>query len=292
MKKLLPFFLCLFLFCFSTAQEEQATQKTIQPTIMVIPFAKENQDMRTVLENNLNLRVGVTKVKEGFDNRGFSTVDFRAKLKQVNNDNAMEMANQSSIKQQVIELSGADMYVEVESAIKRTKTGNSVTVIMTAYDAFSGQSIANKVSTSPKFYTENFEKLTEKAVNAVIEDFLNVMQEKFTEIINNGRTLVVNIGFTENSEYDMDSEMGDEEELLSDIIERWIEANAYKNYYHLQGVTATKMMLDDVRIPLKDNNGRNYRASRFAGKLRNFLKKLGFDVTRDVQGTKIFITIN
>ncbi len=296
----MKFIYSLLLLSFSTlllAQKEaveasKAENPTIQPTIMVIPFARENQDMRNVLERNVHLRVATTKVKEGFDSRGFTTVDFRAKLKQLNNEKAMEIENQSSLKQEVIELSGADIYIETESSVNYSNSGNSVTVIVTAYDAFSGQSLSNKVGTSPKFYTKDFNKLTEKAVDGIIEDFLNVMQEKFNDIVENGRTVSINIGFSENSDYDMDSEFGEDEDLFSDVLEDWFGENAYKGYYHVQGVTATKMILDDVRIPLRDLKGRNYRASKFAAKIRKYLKSLELDCTRDVQGTKIFITIN
>jgi len=274
---------------FSQKMEKSAT---IQPTIMVIPFVKENQSLRTILERDGHLRVAVTKVKEGFDNRGFTTIDLRGKLKQLNNDKAMEMENQSSLKQEIIELSGADIYIETEAKINRSATGNSATVILTAFDAFSGQSLANKVSSSPKFKTDNFDKLIEKSVEKTIDEFLNTMQSKFDNMVENGRTVVVNITFGEDSDMDMDMDFGDDGDLFSDAMEIWFEENAYKGYYHLQGVTATKMILDDVRIPLRDAKGRNFRPTKFAAKLRKYLVAQELDVTRDVQGSKIFITIN
>lgn len=270
----------------------QSETRNIQPTIMVIPFAKESQDMRTVLENDLNLRVAVSKVKEGFDNRGFNTVDFRAKVKQLNNDKAMELENKSSLKQEIIELSGADIYIETEATVHRSDGGNSVTVIVTAYDAFSGFSLANKVKTSPKFFTENFEKLTEKACEGLVEEFLNTLQSKFDEIVQNGRIATLSITFAAGAAVDLDSEVGTPPELLSDKIENWLEKNAYKGYFHTSGVTATKMLVDELRVPFRDAEGNNYRVSKFAAEFRNFLKSLGLSSTRDIQGNKIFITIN
>lgn len=292
------FFLWAFLLVSSNTLSAQqagsdapAKTPTIQPTIMVIPFVREDQDMRTILENDLNLRVAISKMKEGFDNRGVSTVDFRAKLKQLNNDKAMELGNQSSLKQEIIELSGADIYVETEAKVVRSPTGNSVTVIATAYDAFSGFSLANKVGNSPKFYTENFEKLTEKAVEGFVEDFLNTMQMKFDDIAINGRVSTLNISFAEDASMDMDTEVGDNQDLLSDALENWLEQHAYNSKFHVQGVTATKMIVDELRLPLRDADGRNYRVSKFAAELRNYLKSLGLESTRDIQGSKIFITI-
>lgn len=268
-----------------------AERPTIQPTIMVIPFAKEEEQLRTALENDPALRVAVTKVKEGFDDRGYNTIDFRAKLNQLSNDRVMEMDNATSLKQEVIELSGADIYVEVEVQKTRTGTGNSATVIMTAYDAFSSQSFANKVASSPKFYTDDYSKLTERALGNTVEELLNTIQLKFDDIVENGRTITMSISFAVDADTDMDAEVGTAGDLLSDSIEDWLEDNAYGGYYHVQGVTATKLLVDAIKVPLKDENGRNFRASRFAGKFRNYLKTLGLEATRDVQGNRIFITI-
>ena len=287
------FSLCLTIISFGQV-EEPVEKLLVHPTIMVIPFAKENGQLRTVYEqdHNLHLRVAVTKVKEAFEHHYIPTVDFRAKLKQLSNDKSMQIGNQSSIKQQVIELSGSDIYVEVESSIIQDESGNSSTVTVTAYDAFSGQVLATDVGTTTRFYTYNFERLTEKAVNGFIKTFMYNIQDKFNQIVEQGRTVVVNIGFDENAELDMDTEM-ENGELFSDVLEKWFEENAYNNYFHIQGVTATKMILDEVRIPVVNpKNGRSYRVTQFAAKLRSFLRKQNLEVTRDVVGTNIYITIN
>jgi len=58
-------------------------------------------------------------------------------------------------------------------------------------------------------------------------------------------------------------------------------------------ITATQMIIDQLRIPAKDlETNKNYRPSKFASHLRKFLISQGFEVTRDIQGTKIFITIS
>lgn len=268
-------------------------QEVVTPTVMVIPFAKEGQQLRAVYESDemLNLRVAVTKAKEAFDKEGIQTIDFRAKIKQLQMDDNMMANNQSSIKQRIIELSGADVYVEIEAAVMDDVDGSAVTVRAVAYDAFSGQTLASEVGTTKKYYTFNFEKLTQKAISFFIADFTKNIQRKFEKTLEEGRVIVVNIGFDENAEIDLDEEM-DNGSLLSDLIEDWFEKNTFNGIYHLQGVTATKMIFDEVRIPVKEVSGRNYRITKFAAKLRSFLKKQGLDVSRDVVGTKVYITIN
>ena len=73
----------ILLFAFFTKIEAQTNSpqvQTVQPKIMVIPYVKEGEDLRTILENDVNKRIALTKIKEAFDSRGFTTVDFVAKL--------------------------------------------------------------------------------------------------------------------------------------------------------------------------------------------------------------------
>ena len=85
--------------------------------------------------------------------------------------------------------------------------------------------------------------------------------------------------------------MGDEGFTLSDEIEMWMSENAYKNNYHIQGSTDKQMIFDDVRIPLKDENGNNYNINKFGLKFMIFARKLGLQIGRDISNNTLVITI-
>ena len=279
-------------FCQNSATNSGGKVATVQPKIMVIPYTKEGEDLRTVLENDENKRIAIAKIKEGFDSRGFTTVDFVAKLKAAKDNNILTSENQSDIKSQIIQMSGADVYLQVEVIVEKGESGNSVKLILTAYEVSTGNSLSNKVCESGKFYTEDYIKLASKAVENCIEDFLNVMQTKFTDIVNNGKSVIVDISFDAGSPHKMSSEMGADALPLSDQIELWMEKNAFKNNYHIQGTTDLKMIFDDVKIPLKDQaTGNNYNPNKFALELFKFLKGLGLQPGKDVKGSTIYITI-
>lgn len=265
---------------------------TVQPKIMVVPYVKEGEDIRTLLEEDADKRIVLTKVKEAFDSRGFNTVDFVAKLKSSSVQTGMSQEQQSDLKSMIIGSSGADIYVDTEMIINKAGSGNSVKVIVTAYDISTGSSLSNKVGDSGKFYTDDFGKLGSKAIESCIEDFLNVMQTKFTDIAANGRSLNMTIGFDEGSNYNMHSELGDEMLTLADLIEIWLEENSYQGNFHVQGTTATKMIIDDVRIPLQDKNGNNYTAAAFGREFLKFARKYGLKITRNVVNNSLIITIN
>ncbi|GAB6393819.1 MAG: hypothetical protein MdMp024_0131 [Bacteroidales bacterium] len=273
-----------------TNNEGQVT--IVQPKIMVIPYVKEGEDLRTILENDENKRIAIAKIKEGFDNRGFTTVDFVAKLKAAKDNNVFTSDNQTDIKTQIIEMSGADVYVQAEVIAEKGQSGSSVKLILTAYEISTGNSLSNKIGESGRFYTDDFNKLASKAVESCVEDFLNVMQTKFTDIVNNGKSIIVDISFDTGSQYKMSSEVGRDELPLSDQIELWMEENAFKNIYHIQGTTDVRMIFDDVRIPLKDpSTGNNYNPNKFGLEIFKFFKNLGIQIARDIKGNTIYVTI-
>ena len=162
---------------------------------------------------------------------------------------------------------------------------------MTAFDAFSSESYANKTVTSQKFHTDNYAALVSKSVEKEIDNFLNMINEKFADISENGRSIVLNVGILEGADFDLDAEVGEDGNFLSDVIEDWVHDNAFKNYYHIQGTTSNKVIFDLVKIPLRDDEGRNYRVSKFALRFVNFLDSIGYPSSRIINGNNITITI-
>lgn len=263
---------------------------TVQPKIMVIPYAKQGEDITTIIENDVNKRIVLAKIREAFDSRGFTTIDFAAKLKSVSRTSGLTQDTQSDLKTMIIEQSGADIYVEAEMDILLSPSGNSVKTILTAYDISTGGSLANKVGESGKFYTDDIGKLGTKAVEKVVDDFLSTIQNKFTDIINNGRSIMVDFTFDPSSTLSMFSEIGNDGLGLSDHLELWMSENAYKNNYHIQGTTDKRMIFDDVRIPLKDESGNNYNINKFGLEFLKFARKLGVKISRTTVGNTLVIT--
>jgi hypothetical protein len=275
----------------SVADTESVQAVAVQPKIMVIPFAKEGEDIRTVLEGDVNKRIVLSKIKDAFDKRGYTTVDFTARLKAANTNAVFAGENKSDVKSAIIQMSGADVYVEAEIDVSpTTEYGTKVKIILQAYEASGGNSLSNTVGSSQSF--ADVGTVGARAVENCIGDFLNMMQSKFATIAENGKSVLVTIGFAQDSEYNLSSEVGSNGLLLQDEIEMWMETNAYKNNYHLQGASDTEMLFDDVRIPLKDaKTGNQYNASRFGLSLMQFFRSLGLTVKREVKGNTIFITV-
>ena len=281
----------LFLLCMLPT----IAQNVVQPKIMVIPYTKEGEDIRTVLEADENKRIVLTKIKEAFDERGVTTIDFIAKLKAMESGNVFNLDNKQDAKSLIIDMSGADIYVEAEIICQQGyvsgKEEGRVKVVVTAYETATGASLANKVGESGTFYTSDIGKLGMKAISSCADDFLRVMQTKFSDIAENGRSLMLQIGFEENSQYTMESEVGNQGFQLQDEIELWVEEHSHNGNYHLQGVSPMKMVFDDIKLPLTDEKGKNYSTSKFGMEILRFFRSLNIQVSRSNRGNTLYITI-
>ncbi len=270
---------------------------TIQPTIMVIPYTKDGEDIRKVLDGDVNRRIAIAKVKEAFDTRGFSTIDFLAKLKETETRQVFTSENLTDLKTQIIEFSGADIYVEVEANLEKSSTGNAARIILSAYDASTAASLSNKVGFSGKFYTDDMGRLTSKATESIVEDFLNVLQTKFTDIVENGRLVAIEFSIAPDSDLRMSTEIEGQDLPLSDALELWMGDHAFQGYYHMQGNSDLKTIFDQARIPLKEASGASYTTNKFAleifKSMRGFARKGGAKLTvkKEIKGGTIFITL-
>lgn len=293
LKKAMLFIFSCIIIAAKVQAQTQAAAATVLPKIMVMPFTKEGEDIRTILEADVNRRIAITKVQEGFNNRNYTTVDFTAKLKAAMDNQMFASGTQSDIKAQLIEMSGADIYVLVEVPPMVTSNGdNTARLILTAYDCSTGNALSNKVCDSYAMKVSDFGALVEQAVKRNIDDFLNTLQSKFAAMLLNGSSVVVNFNIAQASKYKFSSVIPSEGIPLSDVLETWMESNSYKSYYHIQGSTETKIIFDEVKIPRQDATGKNYSPTKFALKIFQFLYSKQINCTKDVKNGTIFITIN
>jgi hypothetical protein len=281
------------LFSQNSATNSGGKVVTTQPKIMVVPYTEENEDPRKLLEGDENILFIIAEIKRAFDSKGFTTVDFIGKLRAANSTSAISSKSnvQKNYMTEVVSSSGADIKVEVKTSIYQSSGGNKVRLVLQALEVSSGNSLANETAESQLNYSNDFVKLASKALETKIENFLSVMQLKFNEIVENGKSIVININVSENSKINLSTQM--KGLPLSDLIEVWMEENAYKNNYHIQGTEDFSMIFDDIRIPLKDQStGKNYNPNKFALSFFNYLQSVGVNCSKTGSSNNINIIIN
>ena len=263
---------------------------TVQPKIMVVPYVTEGVDIRQTIEGDPNIRVVMSKIRKAFDKRGFTTVDFEAKLKAQSANNALSQSAQGDLKTMIIQGSGADIFVEAEYVPTFSSAGNSVKIIMKAVDVSTGAALASKDTYFGPKYTEDMGLLAGIAMERVADEFLSTIQMKFNDIVANGRSINIDFKIGSMSSITMNSEVGSDALPLSDTLEMWMGDHAYQNNYHIQGTTDLEMIFDDVRIPLKDERGNNYNINKFGLEILKFTRTLGLKINRQIKNNTLVIT--
>jgi len=249
--------------------------------------------MRTILEGDPLRRVAVTTVKEGFDNLGFSTVDARGVMDAVSRAGALTIDAESDFKTQVIEQSRADIYVEVE--VLQTETNGdelAASAIRTAYLTTNGLSLANSIGYSGRFRGVAEERLVGRAAGDELDAFLATMQRGFDDVVANGAVVAVEITVAQGADYDLASEVGPDNDQLGFVIEDWFADNAWYGDYNISGSTDVRMILDAVKIPLRDpETCRNYNPSQFSRELIRYLRTLDVRARQTISRGMIIIEI-
>ncbi|MBC8987002.1 hypothetical protein H9X96_14600 [Pedobacter sp. N36a] len=259
--------------------------------IMVVPYNKQDENIQTVLDNNPAVRTAVSKVKEAFDQRGWSTVDFVANLRAAQANSAFTADRQANFKSDLLSGSGADFYVQVDVQNNTDDSGTNITLNITAFETHTGASFSNQSASSGRFATNDVEKLIVRAFEKIQEEFLNNLMVKTDEIRDIGRALVIHFNLDENCAINFDSEI-DGGHFLNDAIEEWVSANAFRGRANLAGIVENKMIFDEVRIPLFDQEtDKPFNPNKFASEIIRFLKSKNLNASRNVKGQSLFITI-
>jgi len=294
----IPIFCLLSIFTWQVATSQPPPTRTIQPKIMVIPKIKEGQNLKTVYDSDDNIRVALAKIDEAFLKRGANLVSFDAKLKEANQNELINKSsgNQADYKSMVLQMSGADIYVEAEVNVVRhtQRNANSVTVTLEGYQTGTSNFLAVKEGNSRINQTEDIGLLTAQAMDTITESFLNLLQLKFDDIVANGQSIYVQFSLGANAKVNFDSEIPKTGKLLSELIDDWFQKNAKNGAFNNQGVTGNMLIISDARIPLKNPNNpqANYTGQNFYTDINKYLRSLGLQVKREIgTNNKILITI-
>ena len=182
-----------------------------KPKILVKPYAKQGEDVRNVLDGDVNKRIAIAKIKEAFKKRGYSVVN-----------------------------ANADVVVEAEIEVMPSQKGNSVRIILTAYDT-AGNSLANSISESGKFYTEDYGKLASKAVERGADSFLNDLQQQLPDVAQVSTSVKKELPIAGNS-----------------IVDKNIFVSKNTNNTTFVAVIGNEKYADVAEVPFAENDARMF----------------------------------
>lgn len=253
-----------------------------QGTIVKIP------DYKAAFQDDAELSTVISIVGGLLAECGYPVKDSEQELKNLDvkqgEDNAMmSKTSGASLSESPLDVlkrkSKSDMIIQIGWSVNKEAAGKSVTFQLDAIDSYTSKRIASATGTGESA-DDIVPRLLETAVKTHIPEFTQKLDNYFYELGIKGREIVLTVKKWDSWENDLETEYDGEE--LTDCIVEWLNRNTVGGNYNLSDATENYMLLEQVRIPIKDEKGMALDARGFANQLRKYLQKEPFNITSKV----------
>lgn len=257
------------------------------PSIMVVPYCVNGESFQDKIQSNPYIRMAISKVNSGFVKQGAETKDLEQMMR--NSDLQQGMNMDMSFNDMVLNGCGADVAVYVDINENTNSNGTSVTLMLNAIDISTSDTYATASQVTPH-KRASVDMITNALVDVMVNGFLDQLTAAFARKIDRGNSISVVLNISPMSSVTFDYEVEDFTPLR-DALHIWMRKNALNGKFHVQGSTKNMMVLDEIQVPNKDENGLDMDVNDFALKLYRYLRTQGLQVERTVLNNRITITI-
>lgn len=280
-----------------------------KPTLMVVPsdvwcntngymMEYDNQgtkikipDYKKAMQENSDLLLVIASINDMMAERGFPLKNMESAIKTLESNAAEDNMRSSketgeSVDESPIDalkkVAKADIIIQMTWTINQTGPKKSITFILQGLDAYTDKQIAGANGTGAPSFSAEAPVLLKEAVTAHIDNFTGSLQGHFDDMFANGREIIVRVQKWGDSEFDLESELGPDDEELGTIIEDWLADNCVKGRFSTTDLTDNMALFEQVRIDLYNAKGRAQDARRFVKGLSKFLKNEPYSVPNKV----------
>lgn len=249
-----------------------------QGTIMKIPNYKK------AFQENAELLTVISKINSLFADRGFPLKDMASVVKSLELNSAEDamMASKetgaAAAENPVDKLKAvakADVILQVTWQVNQIGPKRSITFNLQGLDSYTDKQVAAASGTGAPSFTAELPVLLEESVISHLDNFTNSLQNYFDDILTNGREVTLRIKVWEDWGEDLETEFGEDEDELGDLIEDWLADNTVNGNFNTTDASENMMFFEQVRIPLYYERNGKQRAMdtrRFAKGLSKYLK--------------------
>lgn len=283
-----------------------------KPTIMVVPsdvWCNENGYMmefdnqgttvkipnyKKAFQENADLLLVISSINGLMAERGFPLKNMESAIKTLESNSAEDammtsketgMEASESPVDLLKKVAKADIIIQITWTLNETGPNKSVTFNMQGLDSYSDKQIATALGTGEPSFSAELPILLNEAVLSHIDNFNASLMTHFEDLFENGREVIIRIKKWDDWEEDLESEFGDDEIELGEIIEDWLADNTVKGRYNTTDATENMMLFEQVRIPLFYERSGKQRAMdtrRFVKGLSKFLKDEPYNIVNKV----------
>lgn len=285
-----------------------ASAQIKKPELMVIPsdiwcisngYYTEIENLGTTtkvpnykqaLQENMDLKLAIAKLNDLMVERQFPLQSLEQAIKNLeqrrleDNLTTSKAGNElaESPLDEVARTAKCDIILELSWEVKDFGPKHSLSYILEGRDAYTGKSIGASSGTGAPSFTADVAVLLEEAIVANMDNFINRLQDHFTEMQTIGREITMDIKVFANNAAGVDLETEFEGEELIDIINNWLQVNTVQGRFSMPYASENVANFTQVRIPVYDERGRAIDANGFAKQLAKMLKKEPYNIPSKV----------
>ena len=292
-----------------------------RPTIMVIPSDQVLQNFKSLKTERANGREYILRdykkyllkddrakriistIQDAFNDQNFPLNDFEQTLKQLDTQEATDMADglDKDAKTQLLTTAQPDIILELDYDTSRDKISmtshnyshkgaKNISFTLNALDAYTNKVVATMTASNIKGES------TTEAIQASIKENMPKFQEDivkyFSDILTRGRDITVRVAVEKGSNVKL-SDVSVEGDTYADWIVDYIKTHTIKGAYKMQRNTDKELYFVNCRIKLLNDDGTQYGVYDWTRDLaKNLRKNLGLSVANKSQGLgEVLLTI-
>mgnify|MGYP006890786558 FL=1 len=272
---------------------EETQEEIPLPTIMVVPYKRNtNMSYATILSTDFDLRMAVSAVDNGFKQLHVNTISVETRADMAQRSLDWEANNADSNDRQLLNNSGADVYVIVDIKKDISPSGSRVSLIMSARETSTGRTLASRSGWTNRFKTTELDRLCAYATQDVLSGFLKDISIEFAKKLTKGNTVALRVGLSDSSINTLNDRVGGSNVSIASLIRNWVRKTSQGGRYHIQGSVAESLIFDTIQIPTHDSDGLLLDASTYADNLAFFLEEQGISCEIRIDGNTIYVTID
>lgn len=251
-------------------------------SVVVIPFFKQGQDKRVIIESDECYRAFETLVKESFlkEDR-FGLVDYLALVRKMERDDITIPSNSDGAIEMVLKYADPDIYIIADITPFQKGNEYAYRINLTAFWTNTGETLASTILDSGQRYFDDCFLLINKAMLNKDMDGLNKM-ESFIQTMKEMKVgqaseaaQPISLLFTKKSEdYDYLDRLTNGK-LLFQSIQDWLKEHSIDKHCDCD-IDSKFLRCQKILIGIEDKDGNKYSPSEFGGNLLIFLSGLTF----------------
>lgn len=249
------------------------------------------RDYQSYLIKDDRFRRLASFVQDAFIRENYPIADFEQTLKQLNNKDAVDLADgvQKDAKTLLLATAHPDIVLEMNyynnkpnSLTGHNYKDKNVSYTLSAIDAYTTNVVATVTNSNLK--GESTTEVIQQDLSQKLPGLMKDIQKYYSDILKRGREVTIRITVEEGSNQDLSDE-SIEGDVYSDWIVDYVKTHTVKGSYKMGINTAKELSFTSARIKLLNEDGTQYGVYDWARDMQKAIRKdLGLKVANKSQG--------